>query len=266
MIVDVIFEENDASFDVDFGEVYNISDGGFERGYAEGYDDGYSIGETDGVEKGHLERNKLIWDALCDNAASNKNVLLIFQGWDDSIFKPTRDVVIKSDISLKNCFMTDLRPETLGVNIDFSQLSNFNYILSGSAVKYMGVIDMHDASIGWCLFGSASALEHVEKLILTTSKEVVFKYAGFSCPTLKEIRFEGYFWGDVQFSSCANFSLESAKSAILALCDCAETDDAYRHTVTFHANTWKLLDADGNTAPHGGTWRDYITTIKCWNA
>lgn len=42
MKIDVVFHENEGSFDADFGEVQNISDGGYERGYAAGYEKGYS--------------------------------------------------------------------------------------------------------------------------------------------------------------------------------------------------------------------------------
>lgn len=51
MKLDVKFSESNQSFDPKFGEVHNISDGGYERGYAEGYD----VGNTEGYTKGHTE-------------------------------------------------------------------------------------------------------------------------------------------------------------------------------------------------------------------
>lgn len=36
MTLNVTFSESNQSFDSTFGEVHNISDGGYERGYAEG--------------------------------------------------------------------------------------------------------------------------------------------------------------------------------------------------------------------------------------
>lgn len=57
MILDVTFEEQNTSFDICFGEVNNVSDGGYERGYGEGYTkgeiDGYNKGHTDGQEVGY---------------------------------------------------------------------------------------------------------------------------------------------------------------------------------------------------------------------
>lgn len=40
MKIDVKFSEQTTSFNPDFGEVHNISDGGYERGYAAGYEQG----------------------------------------------------------------------------------------------------------------------------------------------------------------------------------------------------------------------------------
>ena len=51
----VKFSEQGGGFRARFGEVQNISDGGFERGYAAGYEDGYTIGHTEGVEEGYAD-------------------------------------------------------------------------------------------------------------------------------------------------------------------------------------------------------------------
>ena len=45
----VKFSEQSGSFRARFGEVQNISDGGFERGYAEGYENGYENGKNDSL-------------------------------------------------------------------------------------------------------------------------------------------------------------------------------------------------------------------------
>ena len=57
MKLDVRFSEQDRSFETEFGSVHNVSDGGYERGYAAGYEEGntegYAKGHTDGVEQGY---------------------------------------------------------------------------------------------------------------------------------------------------------------------------------------------------------------------
>ena len=56
MTLDVKFEEQDQTFNTNFGEVQTVSDGGFERGYNEGYAqgevEGYDKGKTDGLVEG----------------------------------------------------------------------------------------------------------------------------------------------------------------------------------------------------------------------
>lgn len=57
MKVYVKFSESNQSFNANFGEIHNISDGGYEKGYAAGYEtgntEGYTNGHTDGVEQGY---------------------------------------------------------------------------------------------------------------------------------------------------------------------------------------------------------------------
>lgn len=67
MNLNVRFEESKQIFTTQLGEIHNVSDGGFERGYAEGYEKGnldgyetgyetgYAEGETAGYEEGNTE-------------------------------------------------------------------------------------------------------------------------------------------------------------------------------------------------------------------
>lgn len=57
MNFDMVFEEQDQSFQFEFGEIQNVSYGGYERGYAEGYDNGaLEYGEvTRGLLSGTLK-------------------------------------------------------------------------------------------------------------------------------------------------------------------------------------------------------------------
>ena len=60
----VKFSEQGGSFRARFGEVQNISDGGFERGYAEGYENGYENGKnnslTEFIDKDYFVTGKVI--------------------------------------------------------------------------------------------------------------------------------------------------------------------------------------------------------------
>lgn len=59
MKIDVTFSELSREFTPEFGEIHNVSDGGFERGYAQGfergYEDGTHEGYSDGFADGHSE-------------------------------------------------------------------------------------------------------------------------------------------------------------------------------------------------------------------
>ncbi len=59
MKLDLKFKENSQKLDLKFGQFQDLTDGGYERGYAEGekvgYSNGYTDGETKGKEQGYAE-------------------------------------------------------------------------------------------------------------------------------------------------------------------------------------------------------------------
>lgn len=86
MIIDVAFQENNCTFDPNFGEVQTASDGGYERGYAAGYEvgntDGYTKGHMEGVEQGYAAglaaREYETWTiTLTDGSVVEKDVALV---------------------------------------------------------------------------------------------------------------------------------------------------------------------------------------------
>ena len=78
MKIDLIFSENNQNIDMSFGEVNNISDGGFERGYEAGYESGYSEGEFNGYKRGLSERKYEVWTiTLSDGTTVEKEMALI---------------------------------------------------------------------------------------------------------------------------------------------------------------------------------------------
>ena len=56
MKISVQFGETNQNINASFGEINDVSDGGFERGYAEGYEDGYSHGADKSVEDAMVSR------------------------------------------------------------------------------------------------------------------------------------------------------------------------------------------------------------------
>lgn len=57
---------------------------------------------------------------------------------------------------------------------------------------------------------------------------------------------------------------ESLQNVIDALYDFSGTDSAFVNTITFSDVAWQTLDGEGNAAPNGMTWREYIASIG-WN-
>lgn len=55
MKIDLTFKENDQMFCLEFGQLQNLSDGGYEKGYAAGYDAGYAKGYADGETVGYAQ-------------------------------------------------------------------------------------------------------------------------------------------------------------------------------------------------------------------
>lgn len=78
MKIDVKFSELTASFDPHFGEVHDVSDGGFERGYAEGYTQGNANGYANGYAEGLADRKYEVWTiTLTDGTVIEKEVALL---------------------------------------------------------------------------------------------------------------------------------------------------------------------------------------------
>ena len=78
MELKVTFHESEQSFVPEFGEVCNVSDGGFERGYSTGYErgnaDGYAEGYTKGVGEGYergLSENEAVMDSIIENTCTS---------------------------------------------------------------------------------------------------------------------------------------------------------------------------------------------------
>lgn len=67
----------------------------------------------------------------------------------------------------------------------------------------------------------------------------------------------------LNFSKSTLLELESAKSIIKGLKNYAGTDKEFVYSIQFSAETLALLEADGETAPDGMTWRDYAMS-KGW--
>jgi hypothetical protein len=186
MILDVKFIESNQTFNTQFGEVHEVSDGGFERGYAKGEADGYEKGHTDGVADG-IERGY--------NKAIEENPLYYmdikgFQ-WYGKAFPEGFNFVLRlrdkpgdMNAALMNTTgiktvtlicdaegtvnMSQLLRESTAEVLDLtsfrprpSQMSYFVYF-NKKITSILGAIDMSSCTTATALFGGANALKDVE--------------------------------------------------------------------------------------------------------
>lgn len=221
-------------------------------------------------EAGQKAEYDRFWDALQNYGAKEICKCQFYESWTNENFKPkytlyasTQTFSNNSDGSLnRSTSIIDLREETLGVKVDWSLCDNFNYILRYAKTVYLDVVDMTNAVYGWTFLSGASKLEYVKKVILPI-KPIAFANNGFAQSSLKEIRFEGHFQGDIGLIY-GEWSLESLKSALTALMDYSGTDNEYAYTITLTSAYKTMLEADGANSPLGTTWAEYVT-LKGWN-
>lgn len=220
---------------------------GKDEGYNKGYHNGYEAGQAaggdteaayqEGYADGKQSEYDRFWDMLQNYGAKSPYTCAFCNpAWDDETFKPKYTVYAKNgtfsdgvdSYTGSRCGMTDLRPETVGGDIDWSLCTNFNGAFMHTPIKYVGVVDMTNAQYGATLFYGAMQLEEVEKVKLPT-RAVALSKTAFMADQLKEIRFEGQFKANVDMSGAGKLSHDSIVSAINAL-----SQDVSGVTATFN--------------------------------
>lgn len=135
---------------------------------------------------------------------------------------------------------------------------------SNSNVKTIRLKNTQNVTTISSAFYYCHSLETLETLDLSSCG--TYSSAFSQCYALKNLRIvPNTIKHTINISQAENLTAESAKSVILGLMNYAGTDKELGFYVTFHGNVWALLDAEGNTAPHGGTWRNYVTEVVKWN-
>ena len=72
------FSEQDNGFFAKFGTVHHVTDGGYDRGYAEGYEKGNADGYGKGYDEGLAARTYETWTiTLVDGSVVEKEVSLL---------------------------------------------------------------------------------------------------------------------------------------------------------------------------------------------
>lgn len=182
-----------------------------------------------------------------------------YMDWTGSIFdcpyrlKPTNATNMFSDITN----LEEIPTEAL----DTSVATGFSYFIGNSSIKKLGIIDMSKCTNSEMCFWQ-SKIETIEELIFSESTNV--RNSMFSeCRDLTNLKISGVI--------CTNFTVsvspltnDSAKSVINALMDYSGTDKEFAYTLTLKSSVKDALIAEGNTAPNGLTWDEYVQSKK-WN-
>ena len=177
-------------------------------------------------------------------------------GWTQSVFKPKYNIVPVTPTSMfSSSRIVDIRPQTIGVDVDFSKCTSFYYLCSNSTIKYIGVVDCssaQSASLSY-IFSSAKELVSVEKVIMPEMDSAGFADKSFeNAVKLEHIRIEGVIHRSTSLRWSPLLSKASMESMINALSDTAEGQ-----TITFS-------QAAKNNAFTDSEWAELIGTKPNW--
>lgn len=143
-------------------------------------------------------------------------------------------------------------------NTDLQQFAAY-----ATELQTVGRLQMQPSYVKQVFQGDSKlqSIAEIDFTKVTTTNNMGTPFNG--CTALTDITFVGTINVTLSFSS-SPLNLESAKSVITALKDYSGTANEFAYTITFSTTTLNLLDAEGATAPNGGTWLSYIEDKK-WN-
>lgn len=233
MNFNVKFKEEAPSFNVKFG----WNNGEFEAGKAEGAREEYDR----------------FWDVYQENGNMTYYAYAFAGvGWTQSVFKPKYNIEPVTPTSMfSSSRIVDIRPQTIGVDVDFSKCTSFYYLCSNSTIKYIGVVDCSSAqpaSLSY-IFSSAKELVSVEKVIMPEMDSAGFADKSFeNAVKLEHIRIEGVIRRSASLKWSVVLTKESITSIVQALSDTAEGQ-----TITFSQTAKEAAFTDSEWATLIGT-------------
>ena len=229
------------------------------------YSKGYEAGKAEGGGDSYYDE---FWDNYQEYGnRTNYNYAFSGIGWSDVTFDPKYSLyptLVSAQYMFYLSTITDLDKilKDKGLMLDTSKCNDFTAMFYNSTVTRLGVIDCSKANTRTRVSATfrTSTLQSIEKVILPTENIACDSTMFGNTTSLTHVIFEGTIYQNFTINM-STLDLESAKSIILALENYAGTDKEFSYKITLSAGTWAVLDADGETAPHGGTWRDYVGTL-----
>jgi hypothetical protein len=155
-----------------------------------------------------------------DSFALKKDCDYAFYNWNEKMFKPNGEVVLKGNGSrafygfntngtgtnqpvsmiehLKKC----------GATLNTSKATNPTFMFGSSNITDLPTLDFSNATKLESTFNN-SPIEKIEKIILKSDGTQTFTNVTFNCVPLWYIRFDGVIGKDVWFDKCVNLDAES---------------------------------------------------------
>ena len=204
-------------------------------------------------EAGAKSEYDRFWDVYqAEGNRDNYNYAFTGYGWTQSVFKPKYNIVPVTPTSMfSSSRIVDIRPQTIGVDVDFSKCTSFYYLCSNSTIKYIGVVDCSSASPASLsyIFSSAKELVSVEKVIMPEMDSAGFADKSFeNAVKLEHICIEGVIRRSASLKWSVVLTKESITSIVQALSDTAEGQ-----TITFSQTAKEAAFTDSEWATLIGT-------------
>ena len=210
-----------------------------------------------GIESGKQTEYDRFWDTFQRNGS-----LVVYEnafggrGWNAETFKPKYDIRPTAAYMMFRSFggRIDLveHLKTLGITLDLSNCTNFQYFLQWSNITRIGEVDIRQAkgSATTAMFAYATYLHTIDllKVAETNTTMNVFE----SCSALQNITVEGVVAANVGFQNSSKLNDASVDSIIAALKDRNGTSTL---TFTVHKDVYDRMVANG---------KDALVTAKNW--
>lgn len=186
-------------------------------------------------DKGKADGKKAEYDNFWDNFQANVgtyNNAFASSLWDDKCYNPKYPI---DTVQMANCFANAQITDT----------------------KVTCKWTMNSSNI----FGGCKKLKTIRTLY--PAANLSFSSCFLSCSALENITFDAVISRSINFQQSTKLTVDSMKNIISCLEDFTGTDKEYSYTLTLSSTSWANLEAD-STAPNGGTWQEYVSSLG-WN-
>jgi hypothetical protein len=139
----------------------------------------------------------------------------------------------------------------LGVTLDFSKVTNVQYMFQWATTEKIGVLDFRNVQGISSTFAYTIRLHTIEKIILKADGTNTFGGAFESAVSLANVTFEGVIGNDIAFPH----SMLSAESmANIAACLKDYSTQSTVHTITFRSDRKTVISSDTIALIEGKRW------------